>query len=413
MDEDAVREARRALAEASEALLMTVKRAAVRRSFPPEVISYRLYEQAELVAYAIRDSLVSRRGQINKTTLSEIRIRVKAVIRDVMDEWEVLRRNKRLSADRRNQHDFDDFMVALTSVDVRAAELVDALERPAIPSSANVPAQKAAPVLATVTDVGKVILDNASAHTETRDSSIIAAREYLTEEAQAVLTALVNSNCDKRHLRMFEKLRDLLPETSAANVVKLGMHVYRTEAVARQIDEEVAEATSLSTATFLLSVRQFVEQFSEWQEFVRNAAAAVISAELLPPLEAVTKKFAERPEVVDQSVLETLQATADGIGAAVSHRHEAIYAMVQSVANVASAALKWLLEKARNLIDGSVDTATAAIVRVVVPVTIVAGFLQFIAPELTALSAATPLLNWFEKYLPHIDKISKLFGKKE
>jgi hypothetical protein len=305
---------------------------------------------------------------------------------------------------RKLKKEIDEFERGLTGLNVPGAR--SDLE---LPDPSVVPKQSSAPVVATVQG-GKLILDPGEPHARIDPASVRSACDYLLLELADVVRALENSNCDKRMLQAFRRAASLLQDASAANIVALGMHLHRLDALTVSMIDELATPTHLQINSLLLNTRKFVHQFAEWHEFVQNALRDErVTPEVMNQISNATEKLEADVAVVDPRIPEAIRTSLEMSDKPDEAGQHGRYGAVRSLQNVLIASLRFAFQKAkeftRKTTDNTVEyAAKATAVGIVV-------LLATLAPSASILAASLDSLAWLQNYLPLIEKLMKLFGK--
>jgi len=133
------------------------------------------------------------------------------------------------------------------------------------------PKQKNAPLQFEFLD-GFLQLKRQSSNTKTRidQKNSDLARHSLENDVKSLVTVLHESNSDQRLIAAVEEMASVI--SSDSDVIKLGFLSFTCDSLFVRFSEQLSDIASARFLALSTGLGLYVAQFSQWREFVENAA---------------------------------------------------------------------------------------------------------------------------------------------
>lgn len=274
-----------------------------------------------------------------------------------------------------------------------------------------IPQQSLAPIKVRIAE-GRLTLDQETPpHQKSGSPELRSVRKHLRDEISRICENIRATNVDRRFVKLVEVFENLLEHEADSKIIALGMHVRLAEQALTQAAEDLPEICAIEIRGFLANINNYVNQFTDWAQFLEIARFEEIDSVSINEVGAVADKLKAKLEqatdVVDPKVPRSISFVREFLRAPKSFSKTSIYAVVRSLENLFIGVISFVIDKAAELASKS----TAKIVNKLsehAPYALLILLLSMY-PDFLPLVLKIKSLAWIEEYVAFLrDVFTKL-----
>lgn len=198
------------------------------------------------------------------------------------------------------------------------------------------PPQKIGPVQFGI-EQGILTIDFQPIRSRSEDRVIaMQALEALIENGEHLLDGLNSSNCDQRLITWIERIQS--QAASRKNIIQLGVANTALEVFVERSHDELPALLTAQLIGYSLSIKQYTQQFPDWNRYVENAFVAEASEDDFKNAKALGNallaKLKAAGDLVDPEVPKSLKIILEALNDPSKSGKRLLFAFIRTVENL-------------------------------------------------------------------------------